>query len=175
MCVCVLVSLLPVSLCICQSVCHVFVLLMCVSFFFSLSVSSLSASVLPVSLLSGSLSFFLCLIFSLLSISLFLSLLSLSLSLFLSLPPSLLLSLLSISLCLSLTLYLSALSLPLSISLLSLPLPSYCSAGAGRTGIFICIDNILEQIKKEQLVDIAGTITKMRHERMKMVQTPVSR
>ena len=49
-----------------------------------------------------------------------------------------------------------------------------CSAGAGRTGIFICIDNVLEQIKKEKVVDIAGAINKMRHQRMKMVQTYVS-
>ena len=48
-----------------------------------------------------------------------------------------------------------------------------CSAGVGRTGTFICIDSVLEQIKKEQVVDIAGVINKMRHQRMKMVQTPV--
>jgi protein tyrosine phosphatase len=47
------------------------------------------------------------------------------------------------------------------------------SAGVGRTGTFICIDNVLEQIKKEKLVDIAGAINKMRHQRMKMVQTLV--
>ena len=33
---------------------------------------------------------------------------------------------------------------------------------------------MLEQIKKEKVVDIAGAINKMRHQRMKMVQTPVS-
>ncbi len=48
------------------------------------------------------------------------------------------------------------------------------SAGVGRTGTFICIDNILEQIKAENMVDIAGAITKIRCQRMKMVQTPVS-
>ena len=48
------------------------------------------------------------------------------------------------------------------------------SAGVGRTGTFICIDNVLEQVKKENKVDIAGTINKLRHQRMKMVQTPVS-
>ena len=47
------------------------------------------------------------------------------------------------------------------------------SAGVGRTGTFICIDNVLEQIKKEKVVDIAGVINKMRHQRMKMVQTHV--
>ena len=47
------------------------------------------------------------------------------------------------------------------------------SAGVGRTGTFICIDNVLEQIEKEKVVDIAGAINKMRHQRMKMVQTHV--
>ena len=47
------------------------------------------------------------------------------------------------------------------------------SAGVGRTGTFICIDHVLEQIKKEEVVDIAGAINKMRHQRMKMVQTVV--
>ena len=47
------------------------------------------------------------------------------------------------------------------------------SAGVGRTGTFICIDNVLEQIKKEKVVDIAGVMNKMRHQRMKMVQTSV--
>ena len=44
----------------------------------------------------------------------------------------------------------------------------------GRTGTFIAIDNILEQIEKEQVVDIPGAITKIRQRRMKMVQTHVS-
>ena len=50
----------------------------------------------------------------------------------------------------------------------------WSSAGVGRTGTFICIDNVLDQIKKEEVVDISGAINKMRHQRMKMVQTPVS-
>ena len=49
-----------------------------------------------------------------------------------------------------------------------------CSAGVGRTGTFIVIDNILEQIEKEQVVDIPGAVTKIRQRRMKMVQTHVS-
>ena len=48
------------------------------------------------------------------------------------------------------------------------------SAGVGRSGTFICLDNVLDQIKKEEVVDIAGAINKMRHQRMKMVQTSVS-
>ena len=49
------------------------------------------------------------------------------------------------------------------------------SAGVGRTGTLITIDNVLEQIEKEQVVDIPGAITKIRQRRMKMVQTDVSR
>ena len=48
------------------------------------------------------------------------------------------------------------------------------SAGVGRTGTFIAVDNILEQIGKEQLVDVPGIITKIRQRRMKMVQNYVS-
>ena len=47
------------------------------------------------------------------------------------------------------------------------------SAGIGRTGTFICVDMVLEQIKAEQVVDISGIINQLRHQRMKMVQTPV--
>ena len=49
-----------------------------------------------------------------------------------------------------------------------------CSAGVGRTGTFICIDIVLEQIKKENVVDIIGTIRKLRKQRMRMVQSVVS-
>ena len=44
----------------------------------------------------------------------------------------------------------------------------------GRTGTFIAIDTILEQVEKEKMVDVSGVINKMRHQRMKMVQTVVS-
>ena len=48
------------------------------------------------------------------------------------------------------------------------------SAGVGRTGTFIAIDILLEQVEKEKVIDVCGVITKMRHQRMRMVQTAVS-
>ena len=47
------------------------------------------------------------------------------------------------------------------------------SAGVGRTGIFITIDHVLEQVKKENSVNIPQVINKIRQQRMKMVQTVV--
>jgi protein tyrosine phosphatase len=45
----------------------------------------------------------------------------------------------------------------------------------GRTGTFIAIDNILEQIEEQKVVDVPSAITKIRQRRMKMVQTHVTR
>ena len=47
------------------------------------------------------------------------------------------------------------------------------SAGVGRTGTFITIDHVLEQVGKEGVVDIPGVINNIRHQRMKLVQTVV--
>ena len=47
------------------------------------------------------------------------------------------------------------------------------SAGVGRTGTFITIDHILEQVGREGVVDIPGAINKIRRQRMKLVQTVV--
>ncbi|CAI8021857.1 Receptor-type tyrosine-protein phosphatase alpha [Geodia barretti] len=51
------------------------------------------------------------------------------------------------------------------------PLMVHCSAGVGRTGAFITIDHVLEQLGREKMVDIPCIINKIRHQRMKMVQT----
>ena len=48
------------------------------------------------------------------------------------------------------------------------------SAGVGRTGTFITIDNVLEQVEKEGVVDIARTVSKIRQQRPAMVKNVVS-
>ena len=53
------------------------------------------------------------------------------------------------------------------------PILIHCSAGVGRTGTYIAIDNVLDQISAEGLIDISGTIVKSRNQRMKLVQTQV--
>ena len=53
------------------------------------------------------------------------------------------------------------------------PLLVHCSAGVGRTGTFITLDIALEQARKEDKVDIDGIITRLRQQRMKMVQNEV--
>ncbi|XP_064393132.1 uncharacterized protein LOC135340597 isoform X2 [Halichondria panicea] len=51
------------------------------------------------------------------------------------------------------------------------PILIHCSAGVGRTGTYIAIDNVLDQISVDGLIDISGTIVKARNQRMKLVQT----
>ena len=48
------------------------------------------------------------------------------------------------------------------------------SAGVGRTGTFITIDMVLQQLENEGIIDIPKIINELRQQRMKMVQTPVS-
>ena len=50
---------------------------------------------------------------------------------------------------------------------------SPCSAGVGRTGTLIAIDMALEQAILDNVVDIPAIVTKIRRQRMKMVQNSV--
>lgn len=47
------------------------------------------------------------------------------------------------------------------------------SAGAGRTGTFIALSNILERVKAEGLLDVFQTVKSLRMQRPHMVQTVV--
>jgi len=48
------------------------------------------------------------------------------------------------------------------------------SDGAGRTGVFIALNNLIEQVKTEGVVDVYQTVKKMRQQCEDMVQTRVS-
>ncbi|XP_065657512.1 tyrosine-protein phosphatase Lar isoform X12 [Hydra vulgaris] len=47
----------------------------------------------------------------------------------------------------------------------------HCSAGVGRTGVFIALTNLIERVKVEGLVDVFQTVKKLRYQRTAMVQT----
>ena len=50
----------------------------------------------------------------------------------------------------------------------------FYSAGVGRTGTFIAVDQLLQHLKQHQYVDIFGLVHEMRNQRTLMVQTEVS-
>ncbi|XP_063962369.1 receptor-type tyrosine-protein phosphatase mu-like [Lytechinus pictus] len=52
------------------------------------------------------------------------------------------------------------------------PLLVHCSAGAGRTGVIIAVDSILQEVQKHDQIDIFSFINSMRNNRPQMVQTP---
>ena len=53
------------------------------------------------------------------------------------------------------------------------PLLVHCSAGVGRTGTFILLDRVMQQMKREGTLSIYNILKAMRGQRMKMVQTQV--
>uniref|UniRef100_A0A3B4CTM9 Receptor-type tyrosine-protein phosphatase epsilon n=1 Tax=Pygocentrus nattereri TaxID=42514 RepID=A0A3B4CTM9_PYGNA len=55
------------------------------------------------------------------------------------------------------------------------PIVVHCSAGAGRTGTFIALSNILERVKAEGLLDVFQTVKSLRNQRPHMVQTLLNR
>ena len=56
---------------------------------------------------------------------------------------------------------------------LDLPLLVHCSAGVGRTGTFILLDSVMQQIKREGTLSVFNVLKNLRGQRMKMVQTKV--
>ena len=57
---------------------------------------------------------------------------------------------------------------------LDLPLLVHCSAGVGRTGTFILLDSVMQQIKREGTLSVFNVLKNVRGQRMKMVQTKVN-
>ena len=55
------------------------------------------------------------------------------------------------------------------------PLLVHCSAGVGRTGTFILLDTVMQQIKNEGTLSIYNVLKNVRAQCMKMVQTKVTR
>jgi len=52
------------------------------------------------------------------------------------------------------------------------PIIVHCSAGVGRSGTFIALDRILQQIRKSDIVDIFGIVYSMRRERVRKRHCP---
>jgi len=50
------------------------------------------------------------------------------------------------------------------------PVVVHCSAGVGRTGTFIGIENIIEKIHKNMPIDVFNTVLDLRKNRINMVQ-----
>ncbi|KAM4748839.1 phosphatidylinositol phosphatase PTPRQ [Rhinophrynus dorsalis] len=50
------------------------------------------------------------------------------------------------------------------------PIIVHCSAGVGRTGVFVALDHLVQHINHHDFVDIYGLVAELRSERMCMVQ-----
>ena len=53
------------------------------------------------------------------------------------------------------------------------PLLVHCSAGVGRTGTFILLDMVMQEMSREGTLSVYNHLKNMRGQRMKMVQTLV--
>lgn len=53
-------------------------------------------------------------------------------------------------------------------------IPLFCSAGIGRTGTLIAIDILLQHLRDDRKLDVFGTVYRLRHNRINMVQREVS-
>ncbi|KAJ3612337.1 hypothetical protein NHX12_020613, partial [Muraenolepis orangiensis] len=51
------------------------------------------------------------------------------------------------------------------------PVVVHCSAGVGRTGTFMALDRLMQQIREHEYADILGMVSEMRSHRLSMVQT----
>uniref|UniRef100_A0AAQ5WYB9 protein-tyrosine-phosphatase n=1 Tax=Amphiprion ocellaris TaxID=80972 RepID=A0AAQ5WYB9_AMPOC len=51
------------------------------------------------------------------------------------------------------------------------PIIVHCSAGVGRTGTFMALDRLMQQIREHEFTDILGMVSEMRSHRLSMVQT----
>ena len=54
------------------------------------------------------------------------------------------------------------------------PLLVHCSAGVGRTGTFITLDMMMQQMRAEDTLSVCQCVSNLRTQRMKMVQTLVN-
>ncbi|XP_006834287.1 PREDICTED: receptor-type tyrosine-protein phosphatase V-like [Chrysochloris asiatica] len=52
------------------------------------------------------------------------------------------------------------------------PILVHCSAGVGRTGTFVALTRLLQQLKEEQMVDVFNAVYALRLHRPLMIQTP---
>ncbi|CDM63591.1 Protein-tyrosine phosphatase [Caenorhabditis elegans] len=51
------------------------------------------------------------------------------------------------------------------------PIVVHCSAGIGRTGVFICTDNVISRFESEGIIDIFSEVNRSRQQRPSMVYT----
>lgn len=54
------------------------------------------------------------------------------------------------------------------------PITIHCSAGVGRSGVFITLSIVLERMQYEGVLDVFQTVRILRSQRIHMVQTEVS-